>query len=189
MTPSDDSFSLTLDPQVRALYSRATVGMKGTQPPEKRAVTMLHIDDDQVIVATGDGRQPSRAIVLALGSVRTSRELFHHDPPTPLEMENAITATENEVIRARAIIDAHSELMTNAASIKQIARFAGLSDPGQRILSIRLIERAFESLAAVTLGRPASIERVPAGTAFAAALLILREFMHHLQFTEIILAE
>jgi len=47
------------------------------------------------------------------------------------------------------------------------------------------LERTFNRLTAVSLGRPASREGIPAGVAFAATLLILRKFMHHLQFSSI----
>jgi hypothetical protein len=40
-------------------------------------------------------------------------------------------------------------------------------------------------LASLVLGRPASSAGIPTNPAFAATLLILREFMHHLQFDSI----
>jgi hypothetical protein len=47
------------------------------------------------------------------------------------------------------------------------------------------MERTFDRLAQVSLGRPASSEGLPASNSFSATLLILREFMHHLQFAGI----
>jgi hypothetical protein len=49
-------------------------------------------------------------------------------------------------------------------------------------LSIEQVERLFNQLAARSEGRPASQVDVPDDPGFAAALLILREFMHHLHF-------
>lgn len=47
------------------------------------------------------------------------------------------------------------------------------------------VERLFDLLASLSLGRPASSAGIPDTPAFAARLLILREFMHHLGFAEI----
>lgn len=52
-------------------------------------------------------------------------------------------------------------------------------------VSIEAMERSFDRLTSVALGRPASHEGIPSSNAFTATLLILREFMHHLQFTSI----
>jgi hypothetical protein len=45
----------------------------------------------------------------------------------------------------------------------------------------------FDRMAAISMGRPAGQDTLPAGAAFRATLLILREFMHHLQFQSITL--
>jgi len=47
------------------------------------------------------------------------------------------------------------------------------------------MERVFSRLAAVVQGKPAAHEGIPDDNAFAATLLILREFMHHLGFSSI----
>ncbi len=47
------------------------------------------------------------------------------------------------------------------------------------------MEQTFERLAAVAEGRPVALEGLPETPEFAAALLILREFMHHLGFSAI----
>lgn len=47
------------------------------------------------------------------------------------------------------------------------------------------MEQTFERLAAVAEGRPVGQEGLPESTEFAAALLILREFMHHLGFSAV----
>jgi hypothetical protein len=47
------------------------------------------------------------------------------------------------------------------------------------------VERTFEQLTAVAHGRPVASTGIPVDAAFAATLVILREFMHHLQFMSI----
>ncbi|MYM95524.1 hypothetical protein [Duganella vulcania] len=47
------------------------------------------------------------------------------------------------------------------------------------------MHRYAPGLAAVIQGKPAAHEGIPDDNAFAATLLILREFMHHLGFSSI----
>jgi hypothetical protein len=53
------------------------------------------------------------------------------------------------------------------------------------LFSIDAVERQFDLLTALTQGRPATSAGIPTDIGFAATLLILREFMHHLQFSAI----
>ena len=158
---------------------------------DKGLMTVLHIGDEATGVAVGTlggGSHPPSTLALALGSQRTAREYFKHSPPSPLEMENAIATVEDEVMRARALFlkDAReSRLYTTDAAIREIAHLSGVSEGARMQLSLEAMERTFDRLAAIALGRPASADSLPASNTFAATLLILREFMHHLQFSSI----
>lgn len=181
-TPPFEANASAIGPEIRRLYATATAGVNAGV-----AVTMLHIGTEQVVVVAGSGNKPAAAMVLELGAARTAREHFRHEPPTPHEMEHAIMTVEEEVIRARTLIVDDSRLLTGDAGMREVARFAGVSDSGTVTISIDRIEQAFGRIAAVTLGRPASQEGVPADNAFAARLLILRECMHHLRFPSVML--
>ena len=146
---------------------------------------MLHVGVDQTELAVGSDFEPEVTLALGIGSEKTAREYFRHEPPTPGEMENAISAVEDEVVRARVMITNRSNLFTTDAAIREIAIVAGLPEDTEMTLSLDTVERIFERLAAVTLGRPASQEGLPTSATFAATLLILREFMHHLKFQSI----
>ena len=152
------------------------------------AITVLHIGEEQTAVASGIGMEPA-VITLALGSRRTAADHFKHEPPTAIEMENAIQAVEDEVERVRTMIVRDSNLFTADAVIRDIARFAGIAGSAELTLSLDAMERTFDRLAAATLGAPASQNGIPRNAAFAATLLILREFMHHLRFTSIIVSK
>jgi hypothetical protein len=82
-----------------------------------------------------------------------------------------------------------SKLFTVDAVIRDIARLAGGADSAEYTLSLGAMERTFDRLAAVPLGTPASQQGIPGSAAFAATLLILREFMHHLRFSSIVVSE
>jgi len=62
---------------------------------------------------------------------------------------------------------------------------AGVAPGAGMVLPLGAMEQTFERLAAVAEGRPVVQEGLPESTEFAAALLILREFMHHLGFSAV----
>jgi exopolyphosphatase/pppGpp-phosphohydrolase len=153
--------------------------------PEGMPITVIHIGEQQTVVAAGMDSEPNVIYKLPIGSRKTAAEYFHHDPPTPIKVKNAIVAIEDELARAQTTIPAGSTLFTTDENIRKIALIAGVPDQAELILTRDAMERTFERLVAVTLGRPASREGIPTNVTFAATLLILREFMHHLQFLSI----
>lgn len=146
---------------------------------------MLHIGEEQTAVATGSTTEPDAVFVLSIGSKRTAADFFKHTPPTFAELENAIMVVEDEVSRLRHVRATASTLFTADAAIREIALVAGVPGQSELVLTLDAVEQTFERLAALALGRPASSAGIPANAAFAATLLIFREFMHHLQFAAI----
>ena len=124
-------------------------------------------------------------LVLSIGSKRTAADFFKHTPPTFAELENAVMMVGDEVSRSRRVTATASTLFTADAAIREIALIAGVSRNSELILSLDAVELTFDKLAALALGRPASSAGIPVNAAFATALLILREFMHHLQFSSV----
>jgi exopolyphosphatase/pppGpp-phosphohydrolase len=147
-------------------------------------LTVLHIGARQTVLATGTDRDPAVVFTLAIGSSKTAGDQFRRDPPAPIEMENAIMVVEDEVTRARDRV-VGSELFTMDVAIREIALIAGVAEAAEMALSREAVEQTFDRFSGVVSGRPASSEGLPAGGAFAATLLILRELMHHLQFSSI----
>ena len=146
-------------------------------------LTILHIGESQTVLAMGTNREPAVVLALAIGSATTA-DHFRQDPPAPIEMENAIMVVEDEVTRAREVV-AGSALHTMDGAIRQIALLAGVAESSEMALSLKAVEQTFDRFSGVVLGRPAASEGLPAGGAFAATLLILRELMHHLKFAAI----
>lgn len=142
----------------------------------------LHIGAQESTVSVSS---PEARKVLALGSQRTAAAFFRHTPPTAAEMENAIMAVEDEVIPARTLVAGHADLWTSDAGIRQIAVLCGVPEQAEMVLSVEAVERLFDLLAALVQGRPSSSAGIPNDNGFAATLLILREFMHHLHFAAI----
>lgn len=150
------------------------------------STVVLHIGSEQTDVTVHRENDDVVHLSLTLGSQLISLGYFRHTPPTPNEMENAIMAIEDEIMRVRHDIPANSKLTSTDNDIRTIARLAGAAENEDILLSVEAVEHTFDRLALVINGRPASFEGIPDGNDFAATLLILREFMHHLQLGEIV---
>lgn len=148
-------------------------------------LVLLHVGEDATQVAAGPGSEPQQVMTLSLGAHRLGDRGFRHDPPTAAEMEAAIMTVEDELLPMAARLPAGAVLYTADAGIRQIAHVAGLADAPRLVLSLDEVERVYQLLAAVALGRPASISGVPTDPPFAATLTLLREFMQHLGFETI----
>lgn len=153
--------------------------------PAGTLIALLYIGEHQTTVVAGSGAESDVVLKLPVGSHKTAAEYFQHHPPTPGEIENAIAAVEDAVANARTIISDGTRLFTTDDDIRRIALISGVPDQPELILTRDAMERTFERLIAVMPGTAGSREGMPAGVTFFATLLILREFMHHLQFSSI----
>lgn len=155
-----------------------------THEAVRRHPAMLHIGAQQTVILTGTSAD-HQGLPLAMGSVRTAEDCFSHSPPSPGELEAAIMVVEDELSRVPAIAATQAIVVAPAAFIDAIGRSAGLADRAVRVLSLDQVERLFDLLAALSMGRPAASAGIPADPEFAATLLILRESMHHLKFESV----
>lgn len=148
------------------------------------SATTLHIGEEQTVVTSRSGNELGSPITLPMGSVKTAKR-FKHDPPTEAEMENAIMLVEDELFRIRHSIMNGSALSTTDVSVRDIARMAGVPEQPNLTLTRELVEETFNRLSAIVQGRPMTQDSIPTNAQFSATLLILREFMHHLNFVSI----
>jgi hypothetical protein len=130
------------------------------------AETRLHIGGESTELA---------AVVLRIGSARIAREHFRHDPPTPLELENAIAAVEDEIERVHKLVEPGRRFCTRDTLLRDIALEIGVAPASEMELALDAVEHAFRRL-------PSH----PVGKEKAAALLILRELMHHFGFAALV---
>lgn len=148
-------------------------------------IAVLQLGLETTGIAVGTSLDPEMTIILGIGSRKTANDHFRHSPPTAGELETGIMVVEDEVARAQQILGGDAELFTVNASVRELALAAGQSTDSDIVLSVEQVERTFDRMAAVSLGRPAAREGLPEGNEFAATLLIVREFMHHLGFSRI----
>lgn len=152
--------------------------------PEHGPVAVLHIGAGHTTFMWGKSPDHYASLQLGAGSGRTAGEHFRHSPPTPLELENAIAAVEDQIMRVRALLPQGGMLYSADPAILGLARLAGVSGD---MLPVQEVERVFSRLAAVSLGAPASLEQLPTDAALYATAVILRELMHHLGYASIAL--
>jgi len=171
------------DAAMQALLSHAYAAARQSAGPD-RNVVVLHIGDEQCGMAVGIGPQPQAFYALPMGSERTAREHFRSDPPTALAMENAIAAVEDVVMPLRPLLPQDASLYTQDAALREVATLAG-EPASASVLPLESMEQCFDKLTAVVMGTPAARMGLPESRSFAARLLILREFMHHMQFARL----
>lgn len=153
--------------------------------PAGTPIAMLHIGEQETVIAAGTGSEPESVLKLAIGSQKTATEFFLHTPPSPGEIEKAIMQIEDEITRAREMTAGYSMLVTSDPYIREIVHVASGHAGSAMQLTVDAIEQVFALLASHSPGRPPSIAGTSVNPAFAATLLILREFMHHLRFLAI----
>ncbi len=148
-------------------------------------IAVLHIGPEQTSVTAGTTLEPQDTLTLAVGWQRTAREQTRQALPTARELEAAIAAVEDALTPALPLIDSSTALYTRDAVAREIALAAGLRAAPDLVLPLDAVEGTFNRLAAVAHGSPAKILGIPDSADFAAALLILRELMHHTQLASI----
>ena len=151
--------------------------------PEAR--TRIRIGVHDTLIETMPPEGSVREWMLDIGTQALGDGLFRHDPPTALEIENAIEHVENAVMPLLRQMPPGTQLVTDDATARELHRLTNDRDAGEPLLLIDDVELVFNQIAAVAMGRPAQSSGLPAGTEFAAYVLILRETMHHLGFASL----
>jgi exopolyphosphatase/pppGpp-phosphohydrolase len=158
-------------------FAAATRVASGVGSPATALTTLLHIGDEHAVVLSGHGDKPETVRRLDLGAARLARAYFHHDPPTPQEIERAIDFVEDEIMRLGRPDDVTTTLWSTAAALRAWGAVSGPT------MTIETVEQWFQRLASASLGQPGAMQGLPAGREAAATLLVLREFMHHRSHT------
>jgi exopolyphosphatase/pppGpp-phosphohydrolase len=120
-------------------------------------------------------------VTMAVGPRGLAGDVLRHDPPTPAELERAIDLVEDALSGSRLAQVDRGNLVTADALLQALP---GLDTSGAS-LTLDAVEVLFQRLASRALGTPVAAADLPHGRDIAAALLILRECMHHLGFDRI----
>ena len=145
-----------------------------------KATTLVFEDS---VTTLSDGVSPQ--VVLAVGIGDLASKVFRHDPPAPSEMEQAIDLVEDALAAMGLKRAERADLLI---SDEPLCTLLGLQTTGSRVTSEE-VEAKFQRLASVSLGHPGLLDSLPAdgsGGRVAAALLVLRECVHHLGFAGVV---
>ena len=119
------------------------------------------------------------AATLLVGWRTISRDYFRTDPPSPLDLENAIAAIEDEIERTHKTVDRGPGVVTPDETIRDIALASGLAAGPEVVLPLDAVERTYTRMTGRT--------GLPGNPRFAATVLLLRELMHHLQIDRVVI--
>jgi len=120
-------------------------------------------------------------IILNVGPDDLATSVFRHAPPTPGELEHAIDIVEEALSAAQCTHADRGDLFT---TFPPLLALPGLDKP-PAVLTRDAVECLFERLTSRSHGMPVASAELPHRQDTAAALLILRECMHHLGFNRI----
>jgi hypothetical protein len=152
------------------------------------AQTSLHlgVDTSTLICTEGNGRVILQE-ELPLGTASLARQWMRHTPPTPLDIEHAIEQTEDVVMPLAAKLVRMEQLLLRGPGAALV--FQGLDAKPDAVLrwSLDEVEDIFNRIAMVSQGRPSGQESLPTAPEFYAAMVIVRECLHHLRFSAVVL--
>ena len=141
------------------------------------AATRLRLDAQRTTLTA----ESAPEVELAVGARGIADRFFRHDPPTPFEMEQAIDIVEEAITGSRLQHAERGELVTNDPLLREWVAAGSPQGDGMRLTRDE-VEAIFQRLASASLGHPRALAGLPTGRDAAAALLILRECMHHLGY-------
>lgn len=123
---------------------------------------------------------------LAIGWEQVSEAFFASFPPDYAQVDRAINFTEEILSQAQHLFDDRFVLESNDEQLQLIASLAFNTTTVDGKIHVPQIEleNLFDRFAAIVKGLPTSLDVLPDDNKFAAYLLIIREIMHHLDFTE-----
>jgi len=138
--------------------------------------TLECIEDGQVVLQHS----------LPLGTASLARQWMRHTPPTPLDMEHAIEQTEDVVMPLASKLVRTDQLLMRGSGAALILQAVGAKPDEALLWGLDEVEVFFNRIAMVSQGRPSGQEALPTAPEFYAAMVILRECLHHLRFGAVV---
>ncbi|MEN3758389.1 hypothetical protein ABDZ57_16360 [Aeromonas veronii] len=153
-----------------------------TQPVPEMMTLLLEIGEQSSQLWLSQPDAAPSHYPLAFGTHAIQPGPFRNAPPTPLELERAIMVVEDELMRIAPQIPPGLQLtLRSQPSLAEALR--------DNQLDRDLVEQAFSQLAAMAEGDPLAANQLPRDEHFAAVLLIVREWLHHLASESVLIVE
>lgn len=124
----------------------------------------------------------STTVELTIGPEVLIERALRHDPPRAPELERAIDLVEDALARWPGARPDGAELVIDTPPLSALP---GLGQP-EAVLDRDGVEALFQRMVSRTVGNSVAGAELPLGAPLAAALLILRECMHHLGFARVV---
>lgn len=138
------------------------------------ATVQLALDADALTLRMVRPGQAEIVQRLPLGTDALVARFFRRLPPSAYALEEAIAWVEDVVMPLAAQLPAGSQWCSDSPTVRALA----LGAPTV-VLNIDTVELRFNALADWVQGRPAALAGIPQDAHWCAALLVLRECMHH----------
>lgn len=139
--------------------------------------THLRLGADRTVLSPPGAEQ----VVIGVGIDRLAHGIFLHEPPSAVELERGITIIEDALMAAGLSHDSRGELATSDTQLQSIVGPMAGSTP----VPLAEVEALFRRMAEVSHGSLARSSDPAFTRQASAALLILREIMHHLGYSAV----
>lgn len=137
------------------------------------------------VLCTEDGRVVLQQ-TLPLGTASLARQWMGHTPPTQLDIEHAIEQTEDVLMPLAAKLARTEQLQLSGSGAALTLQGVGAEPDAGLHWNLDEVEDQFNRIAMVSQGRPIGHEALPTAPEFYAAMVIVRECLHHLRFSEVV---
>ena len=138
------------------------------------AVVHLSFDVDALTLHTVRSGQADDVQRLPLGSAALVARFFKRLPPSAYALEEVIAWVEDAVMPLAAQLPPGAQWYSDSPAVRALDLGAQAAE-----LDIDTVEQLFNALADWVQGRPAALAGIPQDAHWCAALLVLRECMHH----------
>jgi hypothetical protein len=150
------------------------------------AQTTLQLGANASTVVCTEAGQVVLQQTLALGTASLARQWMRHTPPTPLDIEHAIEQTEDIVMPLAAKLVRTGQLQLSGSGAALILQGVGAEPDAELHWNLDEVDDLFHRIAMVSQGRPSGQEALPTAPEFYAAMVIVRECLHHLRFAGVV---
>jgi len=145
-------------------------------------VISLNFGDNQIILNVVKDNDSDRFKTLGVGLMQDILSRLQHEPATAYELEVTIADIEDSLMPIISKLPERRYLATSEPAISQIAMIAGFGTDEPVDLTMETVELLYNCLVDMAYGTPSARLGVPETREFAAAVLFLRELMHHAGF-------
>ena len=143
---------------------------------------IVQITNETILFHYIQNQTLTKTMKLNIGIQTIMSKYFTKEVPTEAEVEYAINAIEDELMSSKDLVGSNERLYTNDGFIIEIVK---ASEKTITNVSRQVIEEIFTKYALVSMGRSPIYDDIKMNKEKYAGLLILREILHHLNFTDL----